>query len=150
MTYPELKRTFQELKRTSPREDLTAYIIFTEDSFAETYPLLGRTYLISSDNNTVIPLRSSLPEKCFAALETTGETIIIHRGVKGCTPTGQRPEGVSGQEGADKLNEQIGVTRAQAAAMLAGSMFGWACPGADPANYDAQGQPVRKAKEEPQ
>ena len=46
-----------------------------------------------------------------------------------------------------KLNEQIGVTRAQAAAMLAGSMFGWACPGADPANYDAQGQPVRKAKE---
>ena len=57
---------------------------------------------------------------------------------------------MSGQEGADKLNEQIGVTRAQAAAMLAGSMFGWAGPGADPANYDAQGQPVRKAKEEPQ
>ena len=100
--------------------------------------------------NTVIPLRSSLPEKCFAALETTGETIIIHRGTKGYTPTGQYPQGMSGQEGADKLNEQIGVTRAQAAAMLAGSMFGWAGPGADPANYDAQGQPVRKAKEEPQ
>ena len=92
--------------------------------------------------NTVIPLRSSLPEKCFAALEATGETIIIRRGVKGYTPTGQHPQGVSGREGADALNEQIGVTRAQAAAMLAGSMFGWACPGADPANYDAQGKPL--------
>ena len=93
--------------------------------------------------DTVIPLRSSLPEKCFAALETTGEVIIIHRGTKGYTPTGQRPEGVSGQEGADALNEQIGVTKAQAAAMLAGSMFGWACPGADPANYDPQGCPLK-------
>lgn len=27
MTYPELKHTFQELKRTSPRENLTAHII---------------------------------------------------------------------------------------------------------------------------
>lgn len=93
--------------------------------------------------NTVVPLRSSLPEKCFAALETTGEVIIVHRGAKGYTPTGQRPEGAGGQEGAGALNEQIGVTRAQAAAMLAGSMFGWACPGADPANYDEQGRPIR-------
>lgn len=93
--------------------------------------------------NTVVPLRSSLPEKCFAALETTGEVIIIHRGAKGYTPTGQHPEGAGGQEGADALNEQIGVTKAQAAAMLAGSMFGWACPGADPANYDAQGRPIK-------
>lgn len=100
--------------------------------------------------NTVVPLRSSLPEKCFAALETTGEIIIIHRGVKGYTPTGQHPEGISDREGADALNDQIGVTRAQAAAMLAGSMFGWACPGADPDNYDEQGRPIRKVKEEAQ
>ena len=94
--------------------------------------------------NTVIPLRSSLPEKCFAALKSTGEVIIVHRGVKGYTPTEQRPEGMSGQEGADALNAQLGVTKAQAAAMLAGSMFGWACPGADPACYDAQGLPVKR------
>lgn len=93
--------------------------------------------------NTVIPLRSSLPEKCFAALEATGETVVIHRGTKGYTSTGQRPEGVNGQEGADELNGQTGVTKAQAAAMLAGSMFGWACPGADPTNYDEQGRPVK-------
>jgi len=50
MEYPELKQIFRELKRTPPREDLTAHIIFTEDSFASPYPLLSRTYLISSDN----------------------------------------------------------------------------------------------------
>lgn len=55
MTYSELKNTFQELKRSSPREDLTAHIIFTEDSFAVPYPLLSRTYLVSSDNKAFWP-----------------------------------------------------------------------------------------------
>lgn len=50
MTYEKLKTTFQELKRSSPREDLTAHIVFTEDSFARPYPLLSRTYSVSSDN----------------------------------------------------------------------------------------------------
>lgn len=99
--------------------------------------------LMEKAGNTVIPLRSSLPEKCFAALESTGEIIVIHRGTKGYTPTGQYSEGASDQEGADALNDTIGVTKAQAAAMLAGSMFGWTCSGADPANYNAQGQPLR-------
>ena len=55
MNYSELKQTFRELKRTSPREDLTAHIIFTEDSFATQYPLLSRTYRISSDNKAFWP-----------------------------------------------------------------------------------------------
>lgn len=50
MDYSELKETFQEFKRTSPREDLTAHIIFTEGCFASPYPLLSRTYSVSSDN----------------------------------------------------------------------------------------------------
>ncbi|MBD5118915.1 MAG: hypothetical protein HDT37_07375 [Clostridiales bacterium] len=50
MDYTDLKQVFQELKRNSPREDLTAYIVFTEDSFARLYPLLSRTYSVSSDN----------------------------------------------------------------------------------------------------
>ena len=50
MNYSEVKQTFQELKQTSPKEDLTAHIIFTEDSFAKEYPLLSRTYCVSSDN----------------------------------------------------------------------------------------------------
>lgn len=55
MTYPELKNIFQELKRDSPRENLTAHIIFTEDSFTREYPLLSRTYLVSSDNKGFWP-----------------------------------------------------------------------------------------------
>lgn len=55
MTYPELKTTFQELKRTSPKEDLTAHIVFTENSFDKPYTLLGRTYAVSSDNKGFRP-----------------------------------------------------------------------------------------------
>ena len=55
MDYNELKQIFQELKRTSPRENLTAHIIFTEDSFTKPYPLLSRTYRVSSDNKAFWP-----------------------------------------------------------------------------------------------
>ena len=90
----------------------------------------------------VIPLRSSLPDKCFAADPDTGETVVITKGVTGWKPTGQHPEGVTGQEGADLLNREMGVTKAQAAAMLAGATQGWASPAADPAYYDAHGTPL--------
>ena len=50
MTYRQLKEIFCDLKQKAPKDNLTAHIIFTEDSFAEPYPLLGRTYCISSDN----------------------------------------------------------------------------------------------------
>lgn len=55
MNYSELKEIFRELKCNAPREDLTAHIIFTEDSFATSYPLLSRTYLVSSDNKAFWP-----------------------------------------------------------------------------------------------
>ena len=55
MNYSELKQIFRELKATSPRDDLTAHIIFTEDSFDKPYPLLSRTYRFNSDNKGVRP-----------------------------------------------------------------------------------------------
>jgi len=55
MNYSELKQIFRELKATSPKENLTAHIIFTEDSFAKPYPLLSRTYSVSSDNKAFWP-----------------------------------------------------------------------------------------------
>ena len=55
MNYSELKQLFRELKRTSPRDNLTAHIIFTEDSFNKPYPLLSRTYAVSSDNKAFWP-----------------------------------------------------------------------------------------------
>ena len=55
MTYHELKETFCDLKQRSPKEDLTAHVVFTEDSFAEPYSLLGRTYSFNSNNNGFWP-----------------------------------------------------------------------------------------------
>ncbi len=55
MNYAELKQTFRELKRNSPREDLTAHIIFTEDSFDKEYSLLSRTYSFTSNNKAFLP-----------------------------------------------------------------------------------------------
>lgn len=94
-----------------------------------------------------IPLRSSLPEKCFSTLESTGEMIVITKGEKGYAPTGIYPQSDSPKEGASALNATNGVTKAQEAAMVAGSMFGWDAPAADPKNYDVEGIPIRpKAK----
>ena len=50
MNYGRLKHIFRQLKLEKPKEDLTAHVIFTEDSFDESYPLLSRTYTFSSDN----------------------------------------------------------------------------------------------------
>lgn len=96
----------------------------------------------------IIPLRQSLPEKCFSALESTGEIISITRGENGYTPTGQYPQdGISPKKAAAALNDTIGVTRAQEAAMVAGSMFGWDAPAADPKNYDTKGVPIKNHRE---
>ena len=55
MEYSKLKQTFRKLKQNSPKEDLTAHIIFTEDSFVNPYSLLSRTYRLSSDNKAFWP-----------------------------------------------------------------------------------------------
>lgn len=93
--------------------------------------------------NTVIPLRSSLPEKCFSVLEMTDQMIIIERGKMGYVLAEVCVEGKSSREGADLGNEAAGITKAQEAAMVAGSMFGWHTPAADPKNYDENGTPIK-------
>ena len=95
-----------------------------------------------------IPLRSSLPEKCFSSLESTGEMIVITKGQQGYSPTGIFPQDVSPGEGVTAANAANGVTKAQEAAMVAGSMFGWETPAADPRNYDENGVPVKNHNRE--
>ena len=55
MLYAKVKQIFRELKQKSPKEDLTAHITFTEDSFVSPYSLLSRTYRFSSDNKAFWP-----------------------------------------------------------------------------------------------
>ena len=94
----------------------------------------------------IIPLRKSLPESCFSTLGTTGELIVITKGENGYSPTDVFPQNTSPKEGAAALNAANGVTKAQEAAMVAGSMFGWETPAANPKNYDALGQPIKNQR----
>ena len=90
----------------------------------------------------MIPLRKSLPERCFGYLKATGEIVVLQKGQKGYAPTEKFAENETPQECVDSLNAAMGVTKAQAAAMEAGSMFGWHVPGADSKNYDDNGLPL--------
>lgn len=92
----------------------------------------------------VIPLRSSLPEQCYVYVETKNEVGLIQKGESGYYRTDMWIiDANDGKQIVKDLNEKLGVTRAQAEAMKAGSMFGWESPAADPKNYDADGIPIK-------
>lgn len=99
---------------------------------------------MEQNGNTVIPLRSSLPEQCYVYLPTSNEIGVIKKGETGYYKT-DLTDGVPGEmkELADSMNRKLGVTKGQAEAMKAGSMFGWKVPAADPKNYDENGEPVK-------
>ena len=137
------------------KREMTCYYI--DDYHLETSSGRGRNLyhicefaenLESRGCQSLIPLRKSLPDSCFSFLESTGEVIIIRKGEQGYTPTGQYAEGISPKEGVDALNQAKGVTKAQAAAMVAGSMFGWDQPAADPARYGEDGILLNKKQRE--
>ena len=83
-----------------------------------------------------LPFRNDLPETCFSVLPSSGQLIIIRCGERGYYPsewdTGKREENC---EIASSHNARRGITDIQEAAMLAGSIFGWNTPGANPQWY---------------
>lgn len=80
---------------------------------------------------------AKLPPFCYSILLSTHEFISIKRGVSGYfrVPDKNFHSNKDLRELVDKLNCQLGVTKAQEQAMTFGSMFGWATPGADPDRY---------------
>lgn len=101
--------------------------------------------LMKNNGSKVIPLRSSLPERAYNVHPTDGSLIIITKGESGYTEAnnGERdPE--KNRKLADGHNSEMGVTKAQAEAMLAGSMFGWHVQGADPKSYDENGKLIQQ------
>lgn len=75
-------------------------------------------------------MNKALPERAYATLPT-GELIRIERGESGYHEEPDYTEFAS----ADLMNSILGVSKAQAEAMLCGSMFGWGVPGANPEIY---------------
>ncbi len=94
-----------------------------------------------------------LPRLCLSVNPSTGDIINIQRGVSGYFPSNwSRPgERAYNRETASYANEQLGISKAQEAAMLHGSMFGWHTKLADPRYYNEDGTMKRaKKRNEPE
>lgn len=120
---------------------LDDYHIEVGNSYGSTiYHICEFGELAKRSGATVIPLRSSLPEKCFVYVESSDRIGIVHRGELEYYPVETSTEGHrSKKKTVEELNESMGVSKAQAAAMKAGSLFGWDTKAADPANYNEEG-----------
>ena len=81
---------------------------------------------------------NNLPEICFAMNDVDNKVVILKKGILGYF----NYDNVSNSS-VDELNDSIGVTKAQVAAMKVGSMFGWDVPGANPENYDEKGNYIK-------
>ena len=107
------------------------------------YHICEYAEMLEHAGRTVIPIRSSLPERCFTVLQSTGGVVAIERGKQGYFPTDNGGDPETARKAATLLNQKLGVSKAQEAAMAAGSMFGWDTPAADPKNYDAEGNALK-------
>lgn len=87
----------------------------------------------------------NLPDMCYGVLPSSLDIIIIKKGEPGYYPTNifNPRTRAEAQALVDAYNKTGGVSKAQAAAMLAGSIFGWNTPAANPENYDENGNPIK-------
>lgn len=93
-----------------------------------------------------------LPKHCLTVHPSTGELVNIKRGIGGyfpsdCSVPKDREEN---RVIANYANESLGVSKAQEAAMLSGSIYGWERPAADPRMYDAEGKMRREHNKDTQ
>ena len=88
----------------------------------------------------LVPLRKLAP---YGKVPEKRAIVMFERGFDGYRSASYVTKGRTSRKLVDELNDEMGVSKAQAAAMLAGAMRGWADPAADPKNYDEQGQPIK-------
>ena len=116
----------------------------SSDRGGDIYHICEFAERMERNNSTVVPVLPDLPEQCYIYLPTTQEIGIVKKGESGYYRSDlSTVYGENGQAFVDDLNRQGGVSKAQAAAMKSGSMFGWHTPAADPKNYDGDGKPIK-------
>lgn len=99
---------------------------------------------MEQNGSTYEPKEIRLPEMCYSTLPSSGEIIVINKDEKGYRPyTHQFQDRNTNREMCNQMNKNLGVSKRQEAAMAAGSMFGWNVPGANPKNYDNDGNPLK-------
>jgi hypothetical protein len=128
---------------------MTCFKIATPDYsiFTHLNPKQGAhdIYCFAYDNRYLLPElagQHAMPRYCFSVLPSTGEMIRIVHGEAGYFPCNS--SGLSSETIRFKVDDENGlrhISRAQEAAMLAGSLFGWDAPAAKPWHYEQNGQP---------
>ena len=92
----------------------------------------------------------ALPKICYSTLPSTGQLIIITHGKSGyMKSTLSTSDRTKNESKAALLNANLDVTPQQEAAMLGGSMFGWATLAASVNSYDLHGQPIKPIADMP-
>ena len=113
------------------------------------YHICQLAEMLERNGSTIAPINPQLPKECYALIPSSGEVVRICRGEMGHYPTEICfASKADRQQFVDSINKKFGVSKAQEAAMLTGSMFGWNVPGADPRNYTDQGKPIKSAAHE--
>lgn len=84
---------------------------------------------------------TGLPPKCYTTLKSTGELVEIERYAKDyvLSPFSSEVAWINRMM-AERMNQGLGVSKAEEAAMHAGVIFGWQSPVAQPKAYDRQGK----------
>lgn len=115
--------------------------------YVKCFPLQGdyNFYVHNYDNSFLLPElagKHELPGQCYSVMPSSGELILITRGEKGYfLSDSSKPDPEANRLFADTSNRLFGITKAQEEAMLAGSMFEWDVPAAQPWHYDEKGNP---------
>lgn len=155
---PEYKEKFrisdgEKIRITfSDGEDKDRVCRYIDDSHVEVgddlYHICEFAERMEQCGATFIPLRSDLPEVCYSILPSTGDVIIIKHGESGYYRCEYSTEDKAfNREFANDRNANLGVSKAQVEAMLAGSMYGWDVSAADPKSYDVNGTLLRNTKD---
>ena len=95
---------------------------------------------MEQNGHTYEPVRDDLPEYCYGLRRETSDIVIIKRNETGYYKTDIfTANGDEARSLVDEYNAKLGVSKAAAAAMYWGSLYGFDTPGADPKQYDANG-----------